>query len=378
MTLLNQKPSTAQKLRAIDAVVGEKYSNPDDAPWIVAYSGGKDSTLLLQIVWEAIAKLPQQQRCRKVHVVANDTLVESPMVRDHMHQSVAAIGRAAKEQTMPITTHISQPYIDQTFWVNVIGRGYIPPTRNFRWCTDRMKIQPTNLLIQEITQSHGTAILLIGTRRAESSRRRQNMDKFGVDAAETNPHSTIDSCSIMAPLADLEDNEVWAILTQRPAPWGGDHRHLITIYKNAGGGECPLILTKADAPSCGTSSPRFGCWTCTVVKKDRSMLGTITAGDPESEKLIKMADFRDYIINLREDESTRWPFRRNGITKIKDSGKRVMGPFKIRVRQEILSRLRRLEEETDQRLLTGQEETFIREFWRQDQMNDQQAEAQTQ
>ena len=373
MTAETGKPSTARKFRAIVAVLKQEYISPDAAPWVLAYSGGKDSTLLLQAVWESIAELPAEQRLRQVHVVANDTLVESPMVRDHMHQSIDDIRQAAQEQAMPITARISKPHTEDTFWVNVIGRGYIPPTRNFRWCTDRMKIQPTNLLIREVTEAHGRSLLLIGTRRAESSRRRQNMDKFGVEAAKTNPHSTIDKCSIMAPLADLEDNEVWAILTQRPAPWGGDHRRLITIYRNAGGGECPLILTKADAPSCGTTSPRFGCWTCTVVKKDRSMLGTITAGDPESEKLIKMADFRDYIINLREDPTTRWPFRRNGITKFKE-GRRVMGPFKIRVRQEIMERLRQLEKETNQIFLTKDEEIQILDLWREDKVKDHQAE----
>ena len=374
MTAETSKPSTARKLRAIVVALRNEYLSPEVAPWVLAYSGGKDSTLLLQAVWQAIAELPAEQRQRQVHVVANDTLVESPMVREHMHESIDHIDHAAREQAMPITTQISTPYLNQTFWVNVIGRGYIPPTRNFRWCTDRMKIQPTNLIIHKITKDHGRSLLLIGTRRAESSRRRQNMDKFGVEAAKTNPHSTIDKCGIMAPLADLEDNEVWAILTQRPAPWGGDHRRLITIYRNAGGGECPLILTKADAPSCGTTSPRFGCWTCTVVKKDRSMLGTITAGDPESEKLIKMADFRDYIINLREDPNTRWPFRRNGITKFKEN-RRVMGPFKIRVRQEILNRLRQLETETKQHFLTDGEEALIRQLWREDQVNDERAEA---
>ena len=374
MTAETGKPSTARKLRAIVAALRTEYLSSEAAPWVLAYSGGKDSTLLLQAVWQAIAELPAEQRQRQVHVVANDTLVESPMVREHMHESIDHIEHAAREQAMPITTQISTPYLNQTFWVNVIGRGYIPPTRNFRWCTDRMKIQPTNLMIHKITKDHGRSLLLIGTRRAESSRRRQNMDKFGVEATKTNPHSTIDKCGIMAPLADLEDNEVWAILTQRPAPWGGDHRRLITIYRNAGGGECPLILTKADAPSCGTTSPRFGCWTCTVIKKDRSMLGTITAGDPESEKLVKMADFRDYIINLREDPTTRWPFRRNGITKFKE-GRRVMGPFRIRVRQEILNRLRQLETETKQHFLTDGEEDLIRQLWREDQVNDERAEA---
>ena len=374
MTMSHSQASTAGKLRCIrDAIMGE-YSCDTQTPWVVAFSGGKDSTLLLQLVWESVACLEPERRHRRIYVIANDTLVESPLVREHMYRSIEVIKKSADAQSMPITAEISRPYDDQTFWVNVIGRGYAPPTRNFRWCTDRMKIQPTELLLTEITEDYGESLLLIGTRRAESSQRRRNMDKYGVDATESNPHNSVAGCRVMAPLADLEDNDVWRILTQRPSPWGGDHRHLITLYKNAGGGDCPLVLTKSDAPSCGSSSPRFGCWTCTVVKKDRSLLGTIAAGDPEANKLIKMADFRDYLIAKREDDNARWPFRRDGVSKVKN-GNFVRGPFKLRVRKEILEELRQLEADISQELLSATEEKIIYEIWRVDRMKDERAEA---
>ena len=288
----------AEKLSAVHHVIDRHYGEPSDSPWVVAYSGGKDSTLLLQVVWERIAKLPATQRRRRVYVMANDTLVESPMVQEHLLRSTGKISEAARDQNVPIEVIISKPYVDQTFWVNVIGRGYIPPTRNFRWCTDRMKIMPTNLLLKRIAEKYGGATLLIGTRMAESSRRRQNMEKHGASASEANPHSSIPGCYVLTPLAELEDNEVWTVLTQRKPPWGENHRKLIAMYKNAGGGDCPLILTKADAPSCGTTSPRFGCWTCTVVKKDRSILGTIAAGDPNEHNLVRLAEFREYLISV--------------------------------------------------------------------------------
>ena len=305
--------------------------------------------------------------------MANDTLVESPMVQQHLRESASKIAEAAADQEVPIEVKISEPYVDQTFWVNVIGRGYIPPTRNFRWCTDRMKIQPTNLLLKSIVEKHGGAILLIGTRMAESSKRRQNMQKHGATASQANPHSSIANCQVMTPLAELEDNEVWTILAQRTPPWDESHRKLIAMYKNAGGGDCPLVLTKADAPSCGTTSPRFGCWTCTVVVKDRSMLGTIAAGTSEEQNLVKLAEFREYLIDVREKDENRWPFRRNGITKMKN-GRRVMGPLKIRIRKEVLARLKQLEIETSQSLISENEEILIRDIWRTDQDKDQKAE----
>ena len=130
---------TASKLAAVRAALREEYEKNHRDPWIVAYSGGKDSTLLLQLVFEAVQAVAPKQRRRQVHIVANDTQVESPLVADHLTQSIAQIREFIGAKELPMTTKITKPYTDQTFWVNVIGRGYIPPTRNFRWCTDRLK-----------------------------------------------------------------------------------------------------------------------------------------------------------------------------------------------------------------------------------------------
>ena len=177
----------ANRFEEVRRAIATEYRKKHSDPWIVAYSGGKDSTLLLQLVWETILSLAPEERRRGVHVIANDTLVESPVVIQHLKNSMKAISRAASDAKLPITTRISQPYVDQTFWVNVIGRGYIPPTRNFRWCTDRMKIQPTNRLITEILSQHKRAVLLVGTRRSESQTRRRNMDRHGVSAQQDEP-----------------------------------------------------------------------------------------------------------------------------------------------------------------------------------------------
>lgn len=355
--------SIASHLASVREVMRAEYCKNHSDPWIVAYSGGKDSTLLMQLVWEMLLSLEPEERRRMVYVVANDTLVESPLVTEHLKKSINVIRQAAEGIGLPIATQITKPYVDQTFWVNVIGRGYIPPTRNFRWCTDRMKIQPTNRLIEELVARHRRAILLVGTRRSESQSRRRNMQKHRVRADKMNPHSSIKGCRMFAPLADLLDDDVWMILMQRKPPWGGSHRNLITLYRNAGGGECPLVLTKEDAPSCGTTSPRFGCWTCTVVTKDRSMRGTIDSGHPKQEKLEALFNFREWLIELREDNSNRLPVRRDGRTKTRVDGSRVFGPFRLEVRQKILVRLREIEAQIGEELISQSEIEFIEDIW---------------
>ena len=354
------------RLDAVRETMQNEFTRKHEDPWIVAYSGGKDSTLLLQLVWEVAAAVPPGEPRRAIYIVSNDTLVESPLVIRHLHGTLAVIRGAIQRAGLPITVKVTQPCIDQTFWVNVIGRGYIPPTRNFRWCTDRMKIIPTNDLIRQLTLAHQRAILLVGTRKSESQTRGRAMNARGVTATTMNPHSSIANCKMFAPLADLRDDDVWKILMQRKPPWGGTHRDLITLYRNAGGGECPLVLTPDDAPSCGTTSPRFGCWTCTVVTKDRSMRGVIDSGHENAESLEKLFDFREWLIELREDSANRQRVRRDGNARTRVDGSRVLGPFTIDVRKRILERLKLLETETGWDFLSPSEFEVIEDIWRRD------------
>lgn len=358
-----------ERLKAAHDAIRTEYLSGRPYPWVVAYSGGKDSTLLLQLTWEVLASLPEEKRHRRIYVVGNDTLVESPLVIGHLKKTLREIGAVAAENALPITTQLTKPHIDQTFWVNVIGRGYIPPTRNFRWCTDRMKIHPTNQLLERLVRSEGGAVLLVGTRRSESDNRRRAMQKRGVTATEMNAHSSLDRCWMFAPLADFDDEDVWLVLMQRSPPWANSHRDLITLYKNAGGGECPLVLTKEDAPSCGTTSPRFGCWTCTVVKKDRSLRGLITSGHEDAGVLSRLFEFREWLVELREDNNNRQRVRRDGNVRLRRDGSRVMGPFTLEVRRRILRRLDRLERETGQQFLSVAERELIDDIWRRDQVS---------
>ena len=358
------------RIETIRRVLRAEYLNDNQHPWLVAYSGGKDSTLLLQLVWEAITDLPPEALLRPVMVVGNDTLVESPAVIQHLRDSLEVIRLAGERQQLPIQTIITVPAIDQTFWVNVIGRGYIPPTRNFRWCTDRMKILPTNRLLRQITGGSGGSVLLIGSRRTESENRRRGMDKRGVLSNAMNPHGQISDCWMFAPLADLDDNDVWLTLMQRVPPWGGTHRRLITLYRNAGNGECPLVISKDQAPSCGSASPRFGCWTCTVVKKDRSLRGLIDSGYEDAERLQALFDFRLWLIMLRENNDYRLPVRRDGNAKWKADGSRVYGPFTLEVRKEILSRLRLLERQVSCQLILPAEVECIQDIWWRDEIRE--------
>lgn len=354
--------TTAEKYHAAAAEVRDEYLAGHRYPWIVGFSGGKDSTLLLQIVMEVVLDLPRTQRTRPIHVLTNDTLVESPIVSRFVDGTLERIRDAMDGLDVPVVVAKTTPAVDQTFWVNLIGRGYPAPIRTFRWCTDRMKIQPTSNYIRSQVDVNGEVILLIGVRRSESATRAQSVNRY-TTAERLNPHNTLNGCLVFRPIVDFSTDEVWQLLLQRPPPWGGSHRDLVTVYRNAQGGECPLVLDKSDAPSCGTSSSRFGCWTCTVVEKDRSAQGFIDAGFDDVEPLM---EFRDWLASIRNDKTRRMAHRRNGLVTFMNDGEPVPGPYTLSARAEILDRLLELQRGVSIPLISDDEIEIIRRIWAED------------
>ena len=346
-------------LEAVRAELLDEYRQRHAAPWIIGYSGGKDSTLVAHLVFEMLMALPSSQRSRPVHIVANDTLVESPLVVGHIVESLREIGDAADAFGLPVTTRLTRPEPDQSFWVNLIGRGYPSPNRSFRWCTDRMKIQPTSRYIKSQVDRAGEVILLLGVRRSESATRSSMVGRYD-NGLRLHRHSDLVGCMVFRPIVELSTDDVWEFLAMTPPPWGGSYEKLIKLYRDAAGGECPVVTEKSDAPSCGTTSSRFGCWTCTVVDKDRSLEGFVESGFKEFGPLL---DFRDWLVSIRNDPERRQARRRDGHITIKESGTLIPGPFTLPARAEILERLREVETATMQTLIDGEEVDLIHEIW---------------
>jgi DNA sulfur modification protein DndC len=349
----------AKAFRHIRAELLDEYRQPHSYPWIIGYSGGKDSTLVAHLVFEMLMALPPSERLRQVHIVANDTLVESPLVVQHIIDSVTEIENAALAFGLPVVTKITRPAPDQSFWVNLIGRGYPSPNRSFRWCTDRMKILPTSRYIKSQVDTAGQVILLLGVRRKESAARAASVGRY--DTGERlNKHNDLHGCMVFRPIVELETEDVWEFLALNEPPWGGSHLKLIGLYREASGGECPVVTSKEDAPSCGTTSSRFGCWTCTVVEKDRSLEGFVESGYAEFSPLL---DFRDWLASIRNDKERRQARRRDGRITITDGGVFVPGPFTLQTRSEILERLLALEKETGLTFISAEEIGLIHEIW---------------
>lgn len=324
----------------------------DKRPWVVAYSGGKDSTALLQLVVILLQGLGAQAN-KPVYVIASDTLVEAPNVSAYLADSLRQIAEFAEAHSLPIHVRLVQPDIKDTFWAKLIGRGYPPPTRWFRWCTSNMKIRPARRAIEDITLKLGSVILLLGTRRAESSDRAKRMDGRARTELGLNPHHEIPNALVASPIEYWSTEDVWDFLMSHdPAPWGGTHQFLFDLYRQANAGECPVVLD-LNTPSCGGS--RFGCWTCTVVKEDKSMQGFIQSGATQMQPL---ARFRNWLKAIRENSANRSPVTRNGQNKL--------GPFTAKARQMILEELLKTERESGLALISDEEIAQIQAQWHED------------
>ena len=285
--------------------------------------------MLLQLVWKAIADLPSELRHRPVHVVCNDTMVENPRIVRFIEDTLRRIEAAATAQTMPFLVQRTIPRLEDTFWTNLLGKGYPAPSSTFRWCTERLKINPTTQFIRTKISDAGEVIILLGTRSAESARRSRSMAKHAVHGQRLRKH-ILPNAYVYAPIKDIETNELWQYLSQVPPPWGGTHKELITLYRNASTeADCPLVIDD-ETPSCGKS--RFGCWVCTVVVKDKSMDGLIQNGETWMEPL---SELRDFLIEARDNpEKYREKRLRNG--KLREG---YSGPYNEDTRAEILKRL---------------------------------------
>jgi DNA sulfur modification protein DndC len=332
------------------------YDEHPSRPWIIGFSGGKDSTMLLQIVWNALKRIEPILLTRQIYVVCNDTLVENPRIVKFINKTLKRIQKEANLNQFPIIVHQTMPNLENTFWVKLIGLGYPAPNKFYRWCTERLKIDPTTRFIKETASMNEEAIILLGTRSDESSNRAASIKKHEVKGQRLRKH-LLPNVFVYAPIKDVTTNEVWQYLNQVTPPWGGTHKELVTLYRNANAGDCPLVIDDT-TPSCGNS--RFGCWTCTVVNKDKSMEGLIDNGE---EWMQPLADIRNFLIETRDNpEKYRQRERRDGSVH-----ERFWGPYTFETRVEILKRILKaqkiIEASEGIELITHQEMVLIQYYW---------------
>ena len=281
----------------------------DNRPWIIGFSGGKDSTCMAQLVWTAISQLPAEKRHKKIFIIGCDTLVESPKIVERLSKTIKNMEEYGEKVGLPISTDIVKPDLEDTFWVCLLGRGYPAPSSSFRWCTERLKIRNADRFILEKVSQYGEAIVLLGTRKDESGTRQQLMNLYEVKGSLLNRHAKFAQTYMYCPLKDFLTEDVWNFLLQNKNPWGENNRDLLTMYQEANASECPLVVDTS-TPSCGGG--RFGCWTCTVVARDKSMDSLLEGGEDWLEPLAELREDLKRTQEKDEKRKVREFKRRNG------------------------------------------------------------------
>jgi len=310
----------------------------DDNPWIVGYSGGKDSSACLQLMWRVLEKIKSEnKRIKPLYVITTDTLVENPIVATWVKTSLDLLRDRAKEKSLPIFPSLLTPNINETFWVNLIGKGYPAPNTKFRWCTERMKIRPSDRFLRKMSSESGEAVLVIGTRKAESANRAGSIAKFEREAKRENFQKHVNLLNVVSylPIKDWSNDDVWLYLLQDQSPWGINNKDLLTMYQGAtDGGECPLVVDTS-TPSCGDS--RFGCWVCTLVKEDKSM-SAMVQNDSEKSWMEPLLQLRNEL-TIKDHDKRDFRRLKGHVQLMGDDDQTVPGPYTKKSREEWLTKL---------------------------------------
>ncbi len=336
----------------------------DSRPWMIGFSGGKDSTLLCQLIFEMLERLTPEERNKKVYIVTSDTMVENPIVQNYMHRMKDAINQASLQKKLGVEAHIIYPAVKNRFWSAVIGLGYpTPEAPGFRWCTERLKIIPSNDFTYDVIKKDGEIVILLGVRKAESITRSRSITSREIEGKILTPHDTIKKAYVYSPLSEIKNEYVWEYLLRDDgmSAWGTDNNYLYGLYQGEDLGEEQSVIGEVNKDKVAiTGNSRFGCWCCTMVKEDKSLTNFIEHGAKELEPL---REYRNWLVELRSNRDARDYRRRNGSVYTLSSGELGRGPFTLETRKLMLRKLLELEEQTGYNLISMEELKYIDKVW---------------
>jgi len=322
-------------------LIEKEYLN-NEIPWSLCFSGGKDSSAMLKLTYNAIAGIKNPNKL--INVVYCDTGVEIPIVTSFVKKTFAKLKNEITELNLPININVVEPKLENRFFSKVIGRGYPTPTNKFRWCTDRLRVMPIQAMMTNKYQN----VVLVGVRKGESVERDKIIKKYNAEKPYYLKQANFSNVKIFAPILDYNVKDVWSIIKSKQMPKSINGKELEAIYRSAGEKQIDF----KDYSSFALQKGRFGCWTCTVVRKDKAVQNLIVNGHDSLRPLLK---FRNWLFDLRDNEDYRCKRRRNGM--------KSLGPFTLEARKLILDELLRTQTESGYKLIKNEEIIFIRDQW---------------
>lgn len=348
------------KSTAATAAILSAYADESEpGAWVAAYSGGKDSTVTFDLLVKALLMLKRHNPAaltRTVYLTTANTGLD--FVTDPLKQSeLTKIKALVEREELPIEIVEVQAPLEKSFMYLTVGRGYpLPKSRMNRWCTERLKIEPSQKAHKDISP----VLTLTGVRLSESAERRRNI--------EARQESEYRSNTELMPIVNFTLDDVWSYLVREGMAWG-DAEELGQLYKDATG-ECGLRQRKAGADEknddpCGA---RTGCIICPVVKIDKSSQ-EFAKSHPWLQPYV---DLRNLMIDMYKDPRNKAGRMRDG--RVLEYGK---GTFTIKARMALYEAVKQAEKDNEelalrygakpQKLIYSDElDELIRNQWKQD------------
>lgn len=378
MSNLDTVSLTIENKEQIALDILEKYYLEDPRPFCVAYSGGKDSSVIVYLTIKMLQNLVKkgEELNKKVLIINSNTLAELPPVLKHLEESLKKIAEYSYNSNIKVEVKEVKPEDKNTLNVQLLGVGMPPPSNQLRWCTDKLKVFPID---KEITANFPTGefISVIGTRRDESFSREARIEKATVKNTNLKLNNRYKKASNLMPIEDWTTKDVWEYLFKQTNELLNVD-FLWKIYSDASGKdtkECTFVGAggkhiEEGKIGCGVS--RFGCWQCYMVRdKDKSLDGLMQSG---YENIDLYKEYRDWYWNKTQEgwEKTRDPYShrhqgRDIYNKGDESnpkyGMTMPKGITLKIRKEAFRKTLELQSKLDEEIITNRDIVLIQERW---------------
>lgn len=343
----------------------------DPRPLVCGYSGGKDSSVIVDLVLKALMK--SDINSKPTYILFSDTKLEMKPFIEGVDTSFERLESFAKEHDLNLVIKRVEPKKTDTFSCLYFGAGYVLASSQYRWCTDRWKIKPQERAIKGLIKSHGGFISVTGQRRSESSDRAKRMEEYTIEGSLLKRHE-YSLCNLYTPIEFYTADDVWDYLYTRQQPWI-DSAFLGRVYSEAAGdtkNECRTLLEGVSGEAAGCSqSARSGCDICPLFRKDKTLINL----SQHHTYLKEVEKFRNWLIDLSNESG--WSERDvymhgKNIQNIYDKGNHrdgmnIPGGMTLEFRKRTLRKYLELDEKlfpaTGERRVTDFELSYIQERW---------------
>jgi 3'-phosphoadenosine 5'-phosphosulfate sulfotransferase (PAPS reductase)/FAD synthetase len=165
----------------------------EDHPLFVSWSGGKDSSVVLDLALQAALDAKNKDNARpKMFITHADTKIENPEVALFCKKEISKIESFCFHNGLDgVSVHVCEPSLAFSWVVRVIGGRTLPVFANktTRECSIDFKKKPQDkmrkkLLREIIGKNLGFPITLVGTRFEESASRKARMEGRGESSSD--------------------------------------------------------------------------------------------------------------------------------------------------------------------------------------------------